>query len=447
MARKSPSNPADQAGAAIPTGRVERLMRFGFMATSIAGNVMLNGAAKLAQGQRPHLSDLLLTPANAMKLTQQLANLRGAAMKLGQIISMDAGDFLPRELSDILASLRAEARHMPRRQLEQVLMHNLGANWRSRFAEFDMRPVAAASIGQVHRAVTQDGAALAIKLQYPGIANSIDSDVDNVATLLRMSGLIPDRLDLKPMLAEAKAQLHDEADYAKEASAMQAYGALLAQDKRFSVPKFYPEFSTDTLLAMDYLEGVAIESLSDASQQARNRVTTLLIDLTLRELFDFGLMQTDPNFANYRYQPGSKRIILLDFGAARTITADTQLGYRRLFAAGMAGDAHAMYDAGVATGLVNGAGSAAHRAGVMEMLSVLISPMQAGKFDFGNHDLSRIVRDRGMQLAMDKSNWHIPPIDTLFVQRKIGGMFMLASRLNAIIDVRKIMQPYVAELR
>jgi predicted unusual protein kinase regulating ubiquinone biosynthesis (AarF/ABC1/UbiB family) len=416
------------------------------MATNIVGNVVLSGAAKLAQGQRPHLSDLLLTPANAMKLTQQLSNLRGAAMKLGQIISMDAGDFLPRELSDILASLRAEARHMPRRQLERELAKNLGADWHSRFAAFDMRPIAAASIGQVHRATAHDSTELAIKLQYPGIADSIDSDVDNVATLLRMSGLIPDRLDLKPMLAEAKAQLHDEADYAKEAQAMQAYGALLAEDKRFLVPHYYPEFSTQKLLAMDFLDGVAIESLATASQQIRNRVTTLLIDLTLRELFDFGLMQTDPNFANYRYQSGSKRIILLDFGAARSITAETQKGYRQLFAAGMAGDAEEMFAAGVATGLINGAGSAAHRTGVMDMLGVLIAPMQAGKFDFGNHDLSAIVRDRGMQLAMDKSNWHIPPIDTLFVQRKIGGMFMLASRLKAVVDVRKIIQPYVAKL-
>jgi predicted unusual protein kinase regulating ubiquinone biosynthesis (AarF/ABC1/UbiB family) len=157
-------------------------------------------------------------------------------------------------------------------------------------------------------------------------------------------------------------------------------------------------------------------------------------------------MQTDPNFANYRYQPEAKRIILLDFGATRTISPQTQAGYRQLFDAGMRGDANAMFEAGVASGLVNGAGSAKHRAGVMQMLGVLIAPMQAGSFDFSNHDLTQIVRDQGLELAADRSNWHIPPIDTLFVQRKIGGMFMLASRLKAKIDVRAIMAPFVADI-
>ncbi len=434
----------DNAGSAIPSGRLSRLMRFGFMATNIAGNVLIEGASKLAQGKRPHLSDLVLTPANAVKLTQQLANLRGAAMKLGQILSMDAGDFLPKELTDILASLRAEARHMPRAQLERTLVRQLGMDWRQNFAEFDMRPIAAASIGQVHRAISLNGDVLAVKLQYPDIAKSIDSDVDNVATLLRLSGLVPATLDLKPMLAEAKAQLHDEADYAREANALQQYRTLLAKDKNFAVPIFYPEYSTGKLLVMEYLNGVAIESLANAPQKERNRVVTLLIDLTLRELFELGVMQTDPNFANYLYNPDTQQIILLDFGAVRTISTETQAGYNQLFAAGMAGDAQAMFDAGVETGLVNGRATAQHRAGVMDMLGVLIAPMQAKTFDFGQNDVTHIVRERGMELAVDRNNWHIPPIDTLFVQRKIGGMFMLASRLKARIDVRKIMARYVS---
>ncbi len=441
MARKD--RDTENAGSAIPSGRLSRFMRFGFMATNIAGNVLIEGASKLAQGKRPQLSDLVLTPANAMKLTQQLANLRGAAMKLGQILSMDAGDFLPKELTDILASLRAEARHMPRAQLERELVRQLGSDWRQKFAEFEMRPMAAASIGQVHRAIGHDGDQLAIKIQYPNIAKSIDSDVDNVSTLLRLSGLVPTSLDLKPMLAEAKTQLHDEADYTREAKSMVQYRKLLTKDKYFAVPRFYPEFSTDKLLAMEYLDGVPIESLSHTPQKERNCVVTLLIDLTLRELFEFGVMQTDPNFANYQYNPEKKQIILLDFGAVRSISPETRAGYKQLFVAGMAGEAQAMFDAGVETGLVNGKGSAQHRAGVMDMLGILIAPMQAKTFDFGQNDLTQIVRDRGMELAADRSNWHIPPIDTLFVQRKIGGMFMLASRLNASVDVRNIMAKHI----
>ena len=172
------------------------------MATGVAGNMLMAGAQQLAQGKRPKLGDLLLTPANALRITQQLSQMRGAAMKVGQLLSMDAGDLLPAELTRILSRLRDDAHHMPPAQLQKVLAAEWGANWRTKFSRFDVKPVAAASIGQVHRAVTRDGRELAIKVQYPGVAESIDADVDNVATLLRMSGVLPRGLDVAPLLAE-----------------------------------------------------------------------------------------------------------------------------------------------------------------------------------------------------------------------------------------------------
>jgi predicted unusual protein kinase regulating ubiquinone biosynthesis (AarF/ABC1/UbiB family) len=141
-------------------------------------------------------------------------------MKLGQMLSLDAGDMLPAELTAILARLRDSAHHMPPAQLQKVLNAEWGADWRRRFAHFDPRPLAAASIGQVHRARLPDGRELAIKVQYPGVAASIDADVDNVATLLRLSNLLPASLDIAPLLEEAKRQLHEEADYVREAAQM-----------------------------------------------------------------------------------------------------------------------------------------------------------------------------------------------------------------------------------
>ena len=192
-------------GRAVPSGRLARLAAFGSMAGGVAGNMIAGGARALARGERPSVAGLLLTPGNAATITGQLAHLRGAAMKMGQLLSMGSSDLVPTELSDILARLRADGQHMPPAQLQTVLDKHWGTGWRTRFARFDVRPIAAASIGQVHRAQTRDGRDLAIKIQYPGVRQSIDSDVDNVATLVRLTGMMPSSLDIAPLLSEAKA--------------------------------------------------------------------------------------------------------------------------------------------------------------------------------------------------------------------------------------------------
>ena len=190
-------------GRSVPRGRLSRFGQFGQLAGSVAGGMIAEGARRLAKGERPPLRDMLLTPANVGKIADRLSHLRGAAMKLGQMISMDAGDLLPAELSAIMGRLRDNAHHMPPAQLQQVLAQEWGRDWRMRFARFDLQPIAAASIGQVHRALTRDGRELAIKVQYPGVRESIDADVDNVGTLLRMSGTLPRGLEIRPLLSEA----------------------------------------------------------------------------------------------------------------------------------------------------------------------------------------------------------------------------------------------------
>ncbi|CAA9480712.1 MAG: Uncharacterized ABC1 family protein Rsph17029_4038, partial [uncultured Sphingomonadaceae bacterium] len=193
-------DPGPSRSRPLPRGRASRLGQFGRLAGGIAGGMIAEGARRLATGERPRARDMLLTPGNFRKLADRLSHLRGAAMKLGQMISLDAGDLLPPELTDILAGLRERAHHMPPAQLERLLEREWGMDWRLRFALFDAVPIAAASIGQVHRATARNGRELAIKVQYPGVRESIDSDVDNVSTLLRMSGLLPRGLDIGPLL-------------------------------------------------------------------------------------------------------------------------------------------------------------------------------------------------------------------------------------------------------
>ena len=431
---------------AIPSSRAARLGAFGRLAGGVASGMLGEGARRLARGERPRMRDLVLTPGNVGRLADRLSHLRGAAMKLGQMISMDAGDLLPPELAAILAQLRSQAHRMPPEQLRRVLDSEWGPDWRRRFARFNATPIAAASIGQVHRATLPDGRELAIKVQYPGVRESINSDVDNVATLLRVSGVLPRELDLAPLLTEAKRQLHEEADYEREAAQMTRFGDWLDGHADYVVPRPFPELTTARVLAMDFIDGIPIEALADAPQEQRDAAMRDLMALVLREMFEFGAMQTDPNFANYRFQPDTGRLVLLDFGAARDVDPATAQGYRSLLSAGLSGDRDAVREAARAAGFLGEAAVARHRPLVDRMIDIVVTEMnRPGPFDFGDRGFVEVLREQGMEMAADRSTWHIPPVETLFVQRKVSGTALLAARLEARVDVRELVRPYLEE--
>jgi len=430
----------------IPSGRLARLGSFGRLAGGVAGGMVAEGARRLAAGQRPSLSEMMLTPGNATRVADRLSHLRGAALKLGQMISMDAGDLLPPELSAILARVRDQAYRMPPQQLDGVLKAEWGADWRRRFRQFDASPIAAASIGQVHRATLPDGRVLAIKVQYPGVASSIDADVDNVATLLRVSGLLPPTLDLAPLLAEAKRQLADEADYRREGEQMRQYRARLAGDDRYAVPELEEALTTGRVLAMSFVEGRPIETLAEADQPTRDGAMTALISLVLQELFAFGVMQTDPNFANYRWQPESGRLVLLDFGATRPVDAGTVAAYRRLIEAGLSRDLDTVRQVAVETGFLGADAAAAHQPAVDRIIAAIDAALnRPGPFDFGDRAFVPVVREEAKAMIADRATWHVPHVETLFVQRKVSGTALLAARLKARVDVRGLAAAAISE--
>jgi len=438
--------PADRLARAVPSGRLARFGQFGRLAGGIAGGMLAEGARRLAEGDRPRMRDMLLTPGNVNRIADRLSHLRGAAMKLGQMISMDAGDMLPPDLAEIMARLRQNAHRMPPQQLQQVLARQWGKDWRTRFVRFNATPIAAASIGQVHRAQTRDGRDLAIKVQYPGVRQSIDADVDNVATLLRVSGLLPRGLEIAPLLSAAKQQLAEEADYRREGEQMEMFARLLAGASEYVVPTLDSEFTTSEVLAMSFVEGQPIESLTDASQATRDGVIQSLIGLVLRELFEFGMMQTDPNFANYRYQPATGRLVLLDFGASRPVAPEISRGYRELLRAVLAADPGRVLEAAVAAGFVGSGAVTHHRARIDRMIDVVIGEFaRPGPFDFGDRGFVGILREQGMDIASDQAAWHIPPAEMLFVQRKVSGTALLAARLKARLDVRAMLEPYLRD--
>tara|TARA_R110001592_G_scaffold57536_4_gene174650 strand:+ start:2969 stop:4288 length:1320 start_codon:yes stop_codon:yes gene_type:complete len=429
--------------ASIPKGRLSRFGQLSSLAGRVAGNMFAEGVTEIAKGNRPRIKDLLLTPSNAIKVAEKLAQMRGAAMKVGQMLSMDAGDMLPAELTELLARLRSDAKSMPEKDLIKLLESQWGEGWQKNFKQFPLQPIAAASIGQVHEALTLNLERLAVKIQYPGIKQSINSDVDNVATLIKMTGLLPKGLDLKPLLAEAKKQLHDEADYALEARYLEQYAVLIDNDDAFEMPVFNKEFSSETILAMSFVDGIPIEQLRDAPQETRDQVMSDLMRLFFKELFDFQLVQTDPNFANYQYNQNNKKIVLLDFGATRSYTSAMAENYRLLMQGGSRHDKAQIRQAILDIGLIRPDLPEKVQQNITDLAYIACEPLyKESPYDFASSDLSLRLQQQGMQLGLEKEYAHTPVANAIFLHRKLGGLFLLAIKLKAKVDMQSLFAPY-----
>jgi predicted unusual protein kinase regulating ubiquinone biosynthesis (AarF/ABC1/UbiB family) len=412
------------------------------MAGEIALGGMAEGVRRVA-GSEGAAGNPFLTGANARRLARQLSSMRGAAMKLGQLLSLEGEDLLPREVAEALAVLRSDGDAMPPAQLHRVLGRAYGKGWQEHFLEFDYEPIAAASIGQVHRVLARDGRQLALKIQYPGVARSIHSDVDNLAAALRLTRLLPGGIDLRELLAEAKRQLRREADYLAEARSLTRYGELMGGSAGFAIPRVHEDLTTSHILAMDHLKGLPLEDLCgpEHPQARRAAVGTALLRLLLRELFEFRFVQTDPNFANYLWLPDTGQIGLLDLGAAREVPPALSLCYARLCRAGMRNDREEMREVALAMGLLKGDPTASQREAFLDFLLLASEPFRAkGPYDFGASDVPVRAREAAAALALRHGFLQPPPPDVVFLQRKLGGSFLLCARLGAVVDVRSLLE-------
>jgi predicted unusual protein kinase regulating ubiquinone biosynthesis (AarF/ABC1/UbiB family) len=401
----------------VPAGRLERLARFGLMAGELAAGSLVAGVRRVAGAGPADAASAVLSGANARRLARRLSQLRGAAMKLGQLLSLEGADVLPPEFAEALAVLRAAADTMPASQVRRVLGREYGKGWEARFRELDLEPLAAASIGQVHAATTLDGRRLALKIQYPGVARSIESDVNNVAALLRMARLLPVELDVSGIVAEAKRQLGQEADYLCEAASLRRYAGLVADEPAFFVPRVHDDLTTRRILAMDLVEGRPLESLAatGVTHERRDAAGRLLERLVFRELFEFRFMQTDPNFANYLLEEvGGRetgRIALLDFGSAREFPAEFTARYARICRAIVAGEREAVRQAAVEIGYLDAAEKPDRARGVVDLILLVCEPL----------------RHRGV-----------------YLHRKLVGSFLLCARIGARVDVQSLITPFLA---
>jgi predicted unusual protein kinase regulating ubiquinone biosynthesis (AarF/ABC1/UbiB family) len=432
--------------APVPQSRLGRLARIGFSVAEFAAASALDGLRGLARSEGSSAGGAMLSVRNAQRLAGRLAKLRGAAMKLGQIVSLQGEDVLPPEFAQALAVLRSGAAPMPVSQLRRVLGREYGRGWESRFAHFDFEPIAAASIGQVHRARARDGRELALKIQYPGVARSIESDVDNVAALLRLFNLLPLDLDVAGLASEAKRQLVQEVDYLKEARFLDRYKGLVADEPALLVPRVHRDLTTSRVMAMDYVEGVPLETLSelDMPQARRDAVGTLLERLLFRELFEFRVMQTDPNFANYLYQPATGRVALLDFGATQTFSREFVGHYARVTRAVIDGDLDAIARHATAIGYVTPDDPSERIQAAVEVIMLVCEPLRhRGRYDFAASGLAARARTLGLDLALRRGLLRAPPPETMFLHRKLAGSFLLLARIGARIDARALVLPFL----
>jgi len=435
--RKAPAAP-------IPQTRLGRFARIGLAAGELAAGTAVEGLRRLVRGDDVDVSSALLSATNARRLAARLAHLRGAAMKIGQLASLQGEDILPAEFARALAVLRAQATPMPPQQLRGVLGREYGKGWERRFSAFGNEPIAAASIGQVHRATTTDGRDVALKVQYPGVARSIASDVDNVAVLLRLFNLLPLGLDVGGIAAEAKRQLAQEADYLSEARFLELYAQLVRDEPALLVPRVHWDLTTQRVMAMDFVNGEPLQLLQNASQTQRDAVGRLLERLVFRELFEFRVMQTDPNFANYLYQPSTGRIVLLDFGATQRFAAAFVANCARITRSVIDGDREAVAREAIRIGYAAADSTRERLQAVVDVIFLVCEPLRhRGRYDFGASDLPSRVRALGFDLAIRRGLLKPPPPETIFLHRKLVGSFLLLARIGARVDARALVLPFL----
>jgi predicted unusual protein kinase regulating ubiquinone biosynthesis (AarF/ABC1/UbiB family) len=430
---------------AVPTSRLGRALRFGMLTGELALSAAVGTAKQFSSGRPVNLATAMLTPGNAEMLARRLAVLRGPAMKLGQLLSLSGEELVPEEFRRALDVLRSQGYAMPDSQLRRVLGREYGKGWQQKFAQFEFEPVAAASIGQIHRARKHGGRELALKIQYPGVARSVDSDVDNLAALLRRLDFLPLQLDVPALTAEAKRQLKLETDYESEARNLERYRRLVAEMPELVVPRVDRTLTTRHVLAMDWIDGEPLEALASAAvpQARRNAVARTLYELMFRELFEFRFMQTDPNFANYLYLPATQQLALLDLGSVGEYPVELVASYRNTCRAVLAGDDAALRKAMFAIGYAHPDDPETMTRNAVDIVRLVCEPLaHRGTFDFAASGLAVRARDLGLAVAFGKG-LRSPPPETLFLHRKLIGTFLICVKLRARVNVHAIIEKFL----
>ena len=383
----------------VPASRVSRVASFASLGAGLAFGTVAE-ASRRAVGIRSGANSgastdgsLVLTEANASRIVATLCRVRGAALKLGQILSIQDGAVIGPELQAIFDRVRESADFMPRWQLEQVMKGDLGPNWKDNFGSFSMKPFAAASIGQVHRAILRDGTEVAVKVQYPGVAKSIDSDIRNLMTLMKVLAFLPEGLFVDKIASHMAVELAQECDYKREAMCGERMKELLAPDQVFHVPTVYHDLTSENVLTTEYIRGLTIDQSTSLPQNTRNLIASAVLRLCFTELFIHRYMQTDPNWANFLFNPTTQQLGLLDFGATREYRPGFVNTYFKIIDGAAKKDRQAVLEYSREVGFLTGFESKAMNEAHVESVMLLARPFHENKnFNFGNQTITSEIQ-------------------------------------------------------
>ncbi|XP_021717795.1 LOW QUALITY PROTEIN: protein ABC transporter 1, mitochondrial-like [Chenopodium quinoa] len=426
----------------VPATPFSRALGFASLGAGLAWGSVQESAKTLFLG-RPDSPDnqspsSFLSEKNAERLALALCRMRGAALKIGQMLSIQDESLVPAPILAALEIVRQGADVMPRSQINQVLDAELGPQWSSKLRSFNYEPMASASIGQVHQAVTHDGMEVAMKIQYPGVADSIESDIKNVKLLLDYTNLIPKGLYLDQAMKVAREELSRECDYVLEANNQKLFRNLLSEKQGFYVPLVVDELSSKRVLTTELIHGIPIDKVASLDQETRNDVGKKLLDLTLMELFVFRFMQTDPNWGNFLYNEATRVINLIDFGAARHYPKAFVDDYLRMVVACANCDRDAVIEMSRRLGFLTGEESDIMLDAHVQAGFVVGLPFsRPGGYDFRSTNVTHSLSNLGA--TMLKHRLSAPPDEAYSLHRKLSGAFLANIKLGAVVPCREML--------
>ena len=410
------------------------LLRLGF-------NTSQNLFSDIMTLKKPDLRSALVSKKNVTATVNTLKNLRGAAMKFGQLMSMDESIILSPDLAAVFAQLRSSGYSMTPSQLKKILNQNWGDGWLRNFKHFEVRPFAAASIGQVHKATLKSGEIVAIKVQFPGVRQSIDNDLSSLKFIMKTSGMLPAKFPLDYYITQCGDLLKRETDYELEAINITRFSEFLRSNDKLNVPKVYNQLSTQETLTMSFFEGRELSSKMAYDQSSINEISLSLLELLLNEIFTFKLVQTDPNLANFLLSEGDNSLCILDFGACCQVSEATHELYKDLLNVALTLDANKIKSFLEDKNFIPKDASSEGTKFFDRIISIAINEISQNEFfDFQQSKVFEIITEEDLNLYFELIPSSLFGSDFIFIQRKIFGLILFFRAIGAKLPLLKILK-------